>query len=259
MEDVGSLPLIATALGLAVAAWTWRRERRGAGLLGTRSAAPLPDTRSALLVAFVLWALATTVVARLVLPHVAAPPLRMLWVSLVHVIVAAVILRAASSGPAPSLRPGASLLAGVLGGLATYALVFVVSLALLAAYAAAGASVPEQNVVGILKAAGPEGRVVMIMSAVVLAPFAEEVFYRGVLLPALARWMPVRAALLLQALIFGFSHFWQTPAAWPLTLAIAVVGYGTGWIYVRTGSLRAAIVLHATFNALQIGLLFAAP
>ena len=86
---------------------------------------------------------------------------------------------------------------------------------------------------------------------------AEEVFYRGILLPALARAMPLRRALVVQALLFGFVHVWQVPAAWPLSLALALVGWAAGWLYVRTGSLGAAILLHAVFNALQLALLFA--
>ena len=41
---------------------------------------------------------------------------------------------------------------------------------------------------------------------------------------------------------------------WPLTIPIAAVGWTAGWLYARTGSMRAAIALHATFNAIQVAL-----
>lgn len=245
-------------LGLAVAAWIGWKERRG-GLFDACPDGPLADTRVPLILACVLWAAGQVGLGIFFANSATSAPMRVLAVTAVHVIVALAVLRWALSGPRPVLSAGGTWASGLVGGVATYGVVALVSIGLVQAYAAAGVDVPNQNVVEILRAADPLGKVIMIGSAVALAPFAEEVFYRGVMLPVFATWMPARTANLAQALLFGFSHFWQSPTAWPLSLAIAVVGWAAGWVYLRTGSLKAAVLLHATFNGLQVALLFAAP
>ena len=259
LEGFGALPLIVMALGLAVAAWIGWKERRGDGVFDARPEGPFADTRVPLVLACVVWAAGQVALGLCFANFAMSAPMRVLAVTALHVFVALVVLRSALSGPRSVLSAGGAWASGLVGGVATYGVVALVSIGLIQAYAAAGVEVPNQNVVEILRAADPLGKVIMIGSAVALAPFAEEVFYRGVMLPVFAGWMPARTANLAQALLFGFSHFWQSPTAWPLSLAIAVVGWAAGWIYLRTGSLKAAVLLHATFNGLQVALLFAAP
>jgi membrane protease YdiL (CAAX protease family) len=258
LEEAAPLLLVAMVLGVAAAIWTWRRERRGESSLGPRPEGPLADTRMALAVAVALWLLLQLAAGFLVTPHVETAAGRVAVVSGVHVLVALAVLRDARSGPRPTLTATRTSVAGLFGGLAVYGVVAAVAVGLIQGYEAAGVEVPTQDVVQILNDSDPAGRSVMVVSAVLLAPFAEEVFYRGVLLPVLARFMPLGVALVLQALVFGLSHFWSNPVAWPLAIPLAIVGWGAGWLYVRTGSLGAAVLLHATFNALQVGLLFAA-
>jgi len=243
--------------GLATAAWVGLRARAGTLGMGERPTAPLPDTRLALAAAFALWAPAQVAMGVWFGISGAVPAERLLAATLVHVVIAFAVLRIALGGPRSGIPPRREVAAGLVGGLAVYGVVALVSIGLVVAYRAAGTTVPEQGVVEMLRAAEPGARVLMAACTVLLAPFAEEVFYRGILLPALAHRMPVGSALVVQALVFGFVHFWMVPAAWPLTLAIAVVGWGAGWLYVRTGSLAAAVVLHATFNGIQLALLFA--
>ena len=243
--------------GLVAAGWIGVREWAGRSALGARSTADLPDTRFALMAAFLIWVPAQIALGVWFQSSAVAPATRLIAVSLVHVALALALLKIALRGARPLVGAGTATGAGLLGGLAVYGVVALVSIGLVEAYAAAGAEVPQQDVVGMFRAASPAARVVMMGTTVLLAPFAEEVFYRGILLPALARAMPLRSALVAQALVFGFVHFWAVPAAWPLSIAIAVVGWGAGWLYVRTGSLGAAIVLHATFNGIQVALLLA--
>jgi membrane protease YdiL (CAAX protease family) len=90
---------------------------------------------------------------------------------------------------------------------------------------------------------------VRAVAAIALAPFAEEVFFRGILLPAAARSMGPARGLLLQAAVFGLIHCWSQWEAWPLAIPLAGVGWLAGWLYLRTGSLAVPVVMHATFNA----------
>jgi membrane protease YdiL (CAAX protease family) len=83
------------------------------------------------------------------------------------------------------------------------------------------------------------------MSAGVVAPVAEEVFFRGVLQSALAgalrnRWL----AIVLAAAAFGAVHLTQPQAVLPLIAMGLVLGY----LYERTGTLAAPIAVHVLFN-----------
>ena len=261
MDALDTAPLLVMAAGLAVALWAGLRERAGRSLLGERPEGDLPDTRMALLKVFGLWAVAQVALgvwAGSPNPQERPSPFaQLVAVSIVHVALALYLLPVARSGRRSAIPPRIAAVAGLVGGLAVYGMVALVSIVIVQGYGAFGYEVPEQGVVELVRDAAPGPRVAMAACAVLLAPFGEEVFYRGILLPALARVLPVRNALLIQALLFGFVHFWQLPAAWPLSLALAVVGWGTGWLYLRTGSLAGAVLVHATFNAIQLALLFA--
>jgi membrane protease YdiL (CAAX protease family) len=85
----------------------------------------------------------------------------------------------------------------------------------------------------------------MWLSAVLVAPVAEELFFRGIvqtlLLNVLRRRWP---AILVASFVFAMVHFPQ-PQAMP---ALAVLGVLLGLAYERTGSLLPAIAVHAVFN-----------
>jgi len=92
--------------------------------------------------------------------------------------------------------------------------------------------------------------VILVLVVVVIAPFTEEVVFRGVLLPALgARWGVVGGVLLSSALFAGlhFSAYVFVPIA-----AAALV---FGWLFVRFRSLWPAYLAHATFNGFAVMLL----
>ena len=82
-------------------------------------------------------------------------------------------------------------------------------------------------------------------SAAVVAPAAEEVFFRGILQNAVgnalrSRWLAITIA----SLAFGVVHFPQPQAVVPLIAMGLVLGY----LYERTGSLRGPIAVHVLFN-----------
>ena len=80
-----------------------------------------------------------------------------------------------------------------------------------------------------------------------LAPFAEEVFFRGFLLTALLGRMKPLAALLLSSLIFALFHL-----APGLYIPTFVLGLALGWVYLKTHSIWPSIFLHAVHNSLVI-------
>ncbi|MCG8407417.1 MAG: CPBP family intramembrane metalloprotease [Phycisphaerales bacterium] len=92
-----------------------------------------------------------------------------------------------------------------------------------------------------------------IVSAVGLVPILEELFFRGLLLPALSKWLCSEwNAILLSGLIFGLVHiplYHHIPA-------LIIFGILLGYVYARTRSLTLVILIHAVFNAKTILWLF---
>jgi membrane protease YdiL (CAAX protease family) len=90
-------------------------------------------------------------------------------------------------------------------------------------------------------------RWMVILSAVVIAPLAEETFFRAFL----QTW--VRAslknpwvAILISSALFAATHEWWTQPS------IFIFGLCLGYLYERTGNLWANIFLHALFNGISI-------
>ncbi len=88
-------------------------------------------------------------------------------------------------------------------------------------------------------------KIVLWLGAAVIAPIAEEAFFRGLLQTFLVnlvrnRWM----AVLVASLAFSCVHVSQAHAIPALTVLAVLIGYS----YERTGSLVPAVAIHAMFN-----------
>lgn len=169
-----------------------------------------------------------------------------------HAIVGVALLPfVARRWPESRVAAGKRIVAGFAGGLALFGVVGVVGLGIEGLYRLTGHTLPTQGVVDTARAADGVVAFLPAVAAIVLAPFAEEVLYRGALLGTLARTAPHSTALTLQALIFGLAHVIGHPPSLPLAIPLAVVGWICGWIALRTRSLLPAVLAHATFNAIQ--------
>lgn len=93
-------------------------------------------------------------------------------------------------------------------------------------------------------------RAYFVVLAVGLAPAFEEIFFRGLLLPVLARRYGTWAALLVTAFLFAAIHGHLPSFATLFGLSLAL-----GAAYIITGSLTVPIVMHALFNAITIAIL----
>jgi membrane protease YdiL (CAAX protease family) len=87
--------------------------------------------------------------------------------------------------------------------------------------------------------------------AVTFAPLLEEVFFRGLLYPVLARRMGVAWGILLTALPFGLIHLQQYGWAWSAALIIFLVGVVCGVVRARVNSVGASFLVHASYNGVQ--------
>ncbi len=111
------------------------------------------------------------------------------------------------------------------------------------------------------------GLIANLVSAAVLAPIGEELFFRGFATTAWARAGGTGRAIVRGALFFAIAHVVTLFDASFATgvqralfsfIALLPVGLALGWVFLSRRSLYAAIGLHAAFNALQVIALFVA-
>jgi membrane protease YdiL (CAAX protease family) len=100
---------------------------------------------------------------------------------------------------------------------------------------------------------GWEGLVLALLLGAVVAPIAEETFFRGFLFAGLRRYYPFWIAAAVSALIFAAGH--MVPGA---IVPLYVLGFLFAWLRERTGSLWPSIAMHMLSNALYFGVRFAA-
>ena len=91
-------------------------------------------------------------------------------------------------------------------------------------------------------------RLLLALLVVCVAPFVEELVFRGVLLSGLASRMPIGWAMLVSAVVFGCVHLPDFRFAWYPVPALVILGLVSAWLRVRTRSLWPSITLHATNN-----------
>jgi membrane protease YdiL (CAAX protease family) len=113
---------------------------------------------------------------------------------------------------------------------------------------------PQMTVELVQNTSSPAQLWVLGFAAVVLAPIAEEVLFRGVLFTALRQRGHTTAAWLGTSLLFGAIHM-NFAALLPLMFLALVFA----WLYVRTGNLLASITAHCVFNGLNFWALVASP
>lgn len=91
-----------------------------------------------------------------------------------------------------------------------------------------------------------------------IAPFTEELFFRGILLGWLKRKMPVALAVPVCAVVFGMIHFsfvaHQGAGGWVVTGIITIIGLTAAILALKTRSLWAAFGVHAGYNSVLISL-----
>jgi membrane protease YdiL (CAAX protease family) len=104
------------------------------------------------------------------------------------------------------------------------------------------------------------GKVVVVLVAVVGAPFFEELFFRGLVQGVLTRRDGGRVAIVAQSVAFALVHYQIGMSAQQVVLTVAMilpVGFLLGvlrWRYERLGP---GIVAHAAFNAVAVAVTFA--
>lgn len=106
---------------------------------------------------------------------------------------------------------------------------------------------PHEAIVFLVEGKGSAiGVAAVLLSAGLLAPVSEELFFRGILQTGLGTATGSRAAgIIASSLLFGLVHFPQLDAMLPL----CGMGIVLGLLYELTGLLWPCILAHALFNA----------
>lgn len=100
----------------------------------------------------------------------------------------------------------------------------------------------------------PRHRAAVIVMAVIVAPVAEEILFRGYFYGVIRRYGGRLAAILTSSLLFAAIHVHL-----PSMLGLGILAVILCLLYERTGSLWATITMHAAFNATTIAVLIFFP
>lgn len=90
--------------------------------------------------------------------------------------------------------------------------------------------------------------VVAIVSAGIVSPIYEEIFYRGFIYRWLRTRVSTRWAIVISSLIFTLAHF-PTINAMPVNFISGIV---FAWTYERTGSVVPGMIVHGVFNTIAV-------
>jgi len=95
---------------------------------------------------------------------------------------------------------------------------------------------------------------IVLISAVVLAPIVEELFFRGLCLRAIEKRFGTTAAVLGSTALFTLPHFTNPSLAGTAVLfsMIGTVGLILALLVVKTGRLGPAVIAHALFNGVGV-------
>ena len=93
-----------------------------------------------------------------------------------------------------------------------------------------------------------DARLWLFALTVLAAPLCEEFIFRGLIFGGLRRSMPAAQAIVISAAVFAAVH----PAL--SMLPVFVVGLCTAWVYERSKTLLAPMLVHAAYNAAMVAI-----
>lgn len=116
---------------------------------------------------------------------------------------------------------------------------------------------PLNQDVTVMASKAPLGlRIALAVLVVCVAPFIEELVFRGVLLSGFASRMRIGWAIVASALVFGCAHLPDFGFRWYPVPALVLLGLALAWLRVRSRSLWPSITLHATNNLIAVATWF---
>jgi len=98
---------------------------------------------------------------------------------------------------------------------------------------------------------GPAEIAIAFMLVGIVAPFVEEITFRGIVFPSLKDSWGTAPALLVSSAAFGVVHLQPT-----IAVPLALIGVGLAAIFLRTRSLWSAVIAHCAYNTVSLALAF---
>ena len=92
------------------------------------------------------------------------------------------------------------------------------------------------------------------LATVIVAPLAEEIFFRGFISAGLVRPFGMSGAMVASGVLFGAFHISDVDTA-GLIIPFGLIGVLFAWVYYRTGSLWPAVATHLLFNLVSFAFL----
>ncbi len=130
------------------------------------------------------------------------------------------------------------------GAFLALAVLLVILVALISSAILKPEQSPQRDLQELLRSLSGWGpNLALFLTVAGLAPFFEELLFRGFLLPVLARNHRMSLALVVSALLFGAIHL--QPTGLPV---LATLGLVMGLAMRHTGNLRTPILVHACWN-----------
>lgn len=255
--------LLVAALG-SIALWFWLLGLRTKGVpLVKWGPTPLGPTTATMLMAVAAWLLILIAVPALILAGSNRSPTDVSFAEQIALSTATnaalllalpAVLRVFGDRSSPKPADVVSPATRIAQGLITCLIVAPVVYGLYGAARLAWS--PTKHPLEAMLRARPDAGVAALtfVSSVLFAPAAEELIFRRYLLswlagprdPASPDTRHELAANVVVSIAFAAVH----QAQWPTPLALFPLSLVIGWLYLRTGSLAAAIGLHAGFNAI---------
>ncbi|MDA0814721.1 MAG: type II CAAX endopeptidase family protein [Verrucomicrobia bacterium] len=112
---------------------------------------------------------------------------------------------------------------------------------------AAGMNLEDQEIVVALREGGMALKFSIFLTAVVMAPIAEEILFRGLMYASVKRYTERYFAAVFSALAFGLIH-----ANLGSFVPLVVLGMFFALAYEITGCLAVPILMHAFFNGISV-------
>lgn len=119
-----------------------------------------------------------------------------------------------------------------------------------------GVKLADQPLVDFLRGGGGSlaAKSIAVLLVVVEAPVLEEPIFRGIMFRGFARSMPLWGAMILSGFVFALVHL-NASTFIPLWF----IGAAFAWVYWKTGTILAPMLVHFLFNLLNLCLAFLFP
>jgi membrane protease YdiL (CAAX protease family) len=109
----------------------------------------------------------------------------------------------------------------------------------------------QQTSIDLMILRSPPARYAIAILATLTAPLVEELTYRGVIYPALARRMGIILAVITTTLLFAMVHVPQYWGSYAVITTVALLSLFLTVIRAYSGRLLPSIVIHTIFNGIQ--------